>query len=63
MLYVADDNDNDNATEDADIVHHLLRTHALDNVSTLFLRKTKLHYHKIYLRPENIFFVILQRQM
>ena len=56
MLYVADDNDNDNATVDADIVHHLLRLHPLDNDSTLsllpirlqgptlFLRKRKLHY-------------------
>ena len=60
MLYVADDNDNDSNTLDDDIVHHLLRPHPLDNVSTLsllsirlqsptlFLRETKLHHRKIY---------------
>jgi hypothetical protein len=48
MLYIADDNDN--VTEDADIVHRLLHTNALDNISTLSLLSIRLQGPTLFLR-------------
>ena len=54
MLYVADDNDNDSNTLDDDIVHHLLRPHPLDNVSTLSLLSIRLQSPTLLLRITNV---------
>ena len=56
MLYIADDNDN--VTEDADIVHRLLHTHALDNISTLSLLSIRLQGPTLFLRKKQTFTIV-----